>query len=573
MLLVFLTSINFQNSIIIFMLLLLVGLGVYLFIIRNRNNKYYQKSNLLIVKMHQRIQELQNQMLEESQQVDIHREELLTQTEHLQDLNVELERLSFVASETDTAVLIANSEGRFTWVNQGFIKLFGYTFREFIREVGSDIYSVGTVMNIKALVEKAVNQKQALSFTATMKAKNGEMRWVKTTFNPILDIEKKIKQYVILQTDVSELKLVNDKLKKLSMVASKTSSSVLIFDGEGELDWTNDSFHKMYGYSRHEYIEKYGSNLKDFCKWNIHPELCKKLTDKTTSHSFVSSVTNKDGKIIWKQTTVTPVLNDQQEIINYIVVESDITQIKEAEQQIQAQKEISDQLLLNILPAETAEELKTKGKATPRLYRSVSVMFADIVDFTKWAENLTPEELVEVLQGIFSEFDEVVGQFYLEKIKTIGDAFLCAGGLPMRNKSHPFDTVLTGLKLQRIIRQISQDREAKGLRGWQLRVGIHTGPVVAGVVGKNKIAYDIWGDSVNIAKRIESACVPGMVNVSASTYEIIKDFFECEYRGKILAKHKGHIDMYFVYRLKPEFSEEGKGIVPNNYFREMLARL
>lgn len=143
----------------------------------------------------------------------------------------------------------------------------------------------------------------------------------------------------------------------------------------------------------------------------------------------------------------------------------------------------------------------------------------------------------------------------------------------MRNKSHPFDAVLVGLNLQRIIRELGQEREELGKHAWNLRVGIHSGPIVAGVVGKQKMTYDIWGDTVNIAKRIESACVPGMVNVSATTYEIIKDYFECENRGKILAKHKGHIDMYFVHRIKPEFSENHDGITPNTYFKEMLARL
>jgi class 3 adenylate cyclase len=143
----------------------------------------------------------------------------------------------------------------------------------------------------------------------------------------------------------------------------------------------------------------------------------------------------------------------------------------------------------------------------------------------------------------------------------------------MRNKSHPFDAVLVGLHLQRIIKELGKDREERGQRAWQLRVGIHTGPVVAGVVGQQKMTYDIWGDTVNIAKRIESACIPGMVNVSYSTHEIIKDFFECEHRGKVLAKHKGHIDMYFVHRILPEFCENNDGITPNNYFKEMLARL
>ena len=161
----------------------------------------------------------------------------------------------------------------------------------------------------------------------------------------------------------------------------------------------------------------------------------------------------------------------------------------------------------------------------------------------------------------------------MDKTKTIGDAFLCVGGIPMRNKSHPFDTVLVGLELQRIIKEMAVEREEMGKKALQLRIGIHSGPIVAGVVGKQKMTYDIWGDTVNISKRIESACVPGMVNVSASTYDIIKDYFECEHRGKILAKHKGRIDMYFVHKIKPEFSENSDGITPNQYFKEMLAQL
>jgi class 3 adenylate cyclase len=275
----------------------------------------------------------------------------------------------------------------------------------------------------------------------------------------------------------------------------------------------------------------------------------------------------------WKQTNITPIFNEKKEIQNYIVVESDITRIKEAEQKLQEEKDKTDKLLLNILPEETAEELKTKGKATPRFYRSASVLFADIQDFTKLAENLTPDELVHDLQSYFSRFDDAVSKYFVEKIKTMGDAFLCVGGIPMRNKSHPFDTVLVGLELQRIIKEIGKEREETGRRALQLRIGIHSGPIVAGVVGKQKMTYDIWGDTVNIAKRIETACVAGMINVSSSTYEIIKPFFECEYRGKILAKHKGHIDMYFVHRIKPEFSVNSDGITPNDYFMETLAQL
>lgn len=521
----------------------------------------------------QRLNDVKNTLIEEKQSVELHREELLAQAEHLLELNIELERLSLVASKTDTAVVIADEKGRFTWVNQGFVKLYGYSMGELISEVGKDIFAASNELNLKPMVDRAIELKQSLNYTSMVITKSGERKWVKTTLNPIYDDKGKIRQYIILQTDVSELKLINEKLRKLSLVASKTSNSVIIFNQEGEIDWVNEGFHKMYGYSRNEYIDKFGKTFKDFCIANNKIDSLNDVLKEKKSISFIFSFNDRFDICKWKQTSLTPISNDQDQLTNIIVVESDITLIKEAESKMQEQKEKADKLLLNILPEETAEELKSKGKATPRLYRSVSVLFADIQDFTKLAENLTPEELVHDLQTYFSRFDEAVSHNFVEKIKTIGDAFLCVGGIPMRNKSHPFDAVLVGLHLQRIIKELGKDREERGQRAWQLRVGIHTGPVVAGVVGQQKMTYDIWGDTVNIAKRIESACIPGMVNVSYSTYEIIKDFFECEHRGKVLAKHKGHIDMYFVHRILPEFCENNDGITPNNYFKEMLARL
>jgi PAS domain S-box-containing protein len=516
---------------------------------------------------------LRNSLLLENQTVALHREELLAQAEHLQELNMELERLSLVASKTDTAVIIADQKGRFTWVNQGFVNLYGYTLAEVLNEVGPDIYSASNEMNIKPVVDRAIKAKKSLNYTSMIQTKSGESKWIKTTLNPILDDDKRIQQFVILQTDVSELKQINDKLKKLSLVASKTSNSVLIFDAAEQIDWVNEGFHNLYGYTKSEFIALHGNSLKNFLKVSGHENLYKKVLDVKNTYTFVSSIVNRDNETKWKQTSITPIHSDAENIVNFIVVESDITKIKEAEARIEEERDKADRLLLNILPEETAEELKSKGEATPRFYRSVSVLFADIQDFTKLAENLTPKELVEELQSYFSRFDDVVNRNFVEKIKTMGDAFLCVGGIPMRNKSHPFDAVLVGLNLQRIIRELGHEREEQGKHAWNLRVGIHSGPVVAGVVGKQKMTYDIWGDTVNIAKRIESACVPGMVNVSSITYEIIKDYFECEHRGKILAKHKGHIDMYFVHRIKPEFSENQDGITPNVYFKEMLARL
>lgn len=221
-------------------------------------------------------------------------------------------------------------------------------------------------------------------------------------------------------------------------------------------------------------------------------------------------------------------------------------EIERQKDEIEYERERSDKLLLNILPEETAEELKEKGSATPKHYDLVSVLFTDFKGFTNIAEKLTPQELVAELNNCFLEFDKIIDKYNLEKIKTIGDAYMCAGGIPIENTTNPVDIAKAGLEIKDYMENLKKEREAAGEDFWELRIGIHTGPVVAGVVGKNKFAYDIWGDAVNTASRMESSGVPGKVNISGTTYEIIKDQFECTYRGKVQAKNKGEIDMYIV---------------------------
>jgi adenylate cyclase len=220
--------------------------------------------------------------------------------------------------------------------------------------------------------------------------------------------------------------------------------------------------------------------------------------------------------------------------------------VRKTKKIIENEKDKSDKLLLNILPFETAEELKEKGSATPKHYEMVTVLFTDFKGFTSIAEKLTPELLVEELNHCFLEFDLIIDKYNLEKIKTIGDSYMCAGGIPVANSSNPIDAVMAGLEIQAYMEQLKAERLAKGLECWELRIGINTGKVIAGVVGKNKFAYDIWGDAVNVASRMESSGAPGKVNISGETYELVKDHFTFEYRGKVKAKNKGEIDMYFV---------------------------
>ena len=213
---------------------------------------------------------------------------------------------------------------------------------------------------------------------------------------------------------------------------------------------------------------------------------------------------------------------------------------------IKNEKKRSDELLLNILPEETAEELKATGTAKTKSFDSVSVLFTDFKNFTQASEILTPEELVAEINLCYSEFDRIITRFGIEKIKTIGDAYMCAGGLPATNSTHPFDVVAAGLEMVNFIERNKIERQEKGQPFFELRLGIHTGPVVAGIVGLKKFAYDIWGDTVNTASRMESSGHVGKVNISGTTYEIVKDKFTCIHRGKIEAKNKGQIDMYFV---------------------------
>lgn len=253
-----------------------------------------------------------------------------------------------------------------------------------------------------------------------------------------------------------------------------------------------------------------------------------------------------------------------------------ITQKEEIEKQkylVEIEKDKVEKLLLNILPEDTAEELKTKGKASARHYRTASVMFTDFVGFTQIAEKLRPKELVEELDRYFIEFDNIIEKYGIEKIKTIGDAYMCAGGLPIRNKSNPIDIILAGLEIQRYMAEQNRMKLLSGEDPWNLRIGINSGELIAGVVGTKRFAYDIWGDTVNIASRMESSGENGKVNISGTTYEMACEFFECTYRGRVAAKNKGDIEMYFVERIRPELSVDGLGIEPNEAFQRKMTHV
>ncbi|MCC7244249.1 MAG: tetratricopeptide repeat protein, partial [Saprospiraceae bacterium] len=215
---------------------------------------------------------------------------------------------------------------------------------------------------------------------------------------------------------------------------------------------------------------------------------------------------------------------------------------------IERERERADSLLRNILPEKTAHELKLHNTVQPVRYESVTVMFTDFKGFTKVAEIVPPEELIEELDECFRLFDRIVERYKLEKIKTIGDSYMCAGGLPEVNDTHPEDMVRAAMEMLAELDALMQQKALEGKPAFEMRIGIHTGPVVAGIVGSHKFAYDIWGDTVNTAARLEQGSEVGQINISETTYQRIKHKFQCKFRGKLQAKNKGEIAMYYVER-------------------------
>ncbi len=225
-----------------------------------------------------------------------------------------------------------------------------------------------------------------------------------------------------------------------------------------------------------------------------------------------------------------------------------VQRIRRSNKLISFEREKSDKLLLNILPKATADELKTLGQSLPRSYQSVTVLFTDFKGFTQITEKMQPESLVDSLSVFFMGFDSIMTKYGIEKIKTIGDAYMCAGGIPEPLDRAPEKVILAAQEMLKLTEKINREKRSEGLETWEIRIGVNTGPVVAGVIGSHKFQYDVWGDTVNVAARMESSGSPGKINISESTYQLVKNSFECTYRGEIEAKNKGKVKMYFIDR-------------------------
>ena len=272
--------------------------------------------------------------------------------------------------------------------------------------------------------------------------------------------------------------------------------------------------------------------------------------------NFLQLLTNVIVSAIENQRLAREAIRQEQEKQMLIEKQNDMLekQVNERTKELVVERDESERLLHNILPVEVANELKQKGYTTAKSYKKVSILFTDFQGFTETSSKITPQELVSELNEIFKEFDAIMGEHGVEKIKTIGDAYMAVCGLPIESKDHALNCINAGKDMLKYLKH-----RAKTARiSWTMRVGIHSGALVAGVVGTKKFTYDVWGDTVNTAARMESGGEPGKINISHTTYKLVKDDFEFEHRGKMLAKGKGEVDMYFVGKGKKYKSKKRK---------------
>lgn len=402
--------------------------------------------------------------------------------------------------------------------------------------------------NVNYLIGTAYN----LGNTGMVYAKQGKDIDAKVIINEAIAILEEMEDYYPISVYLTYMSDIYLKQKDFTTALSYSNRSLILATNYGlkeQISAANLQLSKLY--------EQAGNLDESYHYYKDHIAYRDSVNNIETVQQMADLRTNYE--VSQKQVEV-DLLSEQKRNQQIIVVATFITMIligllafglyrrsifiQKTSKIIEKEKDRSEALLLNILPEETAQELKEHGKIQAKKFDLVTVLFTDFKGFTKFAENVDPEHLVKSIDFYFKAFDEITTKFGLEKIKTIGDSYMCAGGLPTVTLTHARDVIYAAKEM---IELVKKEFKAKDdLIHFEVRIGVHTGPVVAGIVGIKKWQYDIWGDTVNIASRMESNSQPGMINLSETTYNEINDEFSCEYRGEIKVKNRGLLKMYFL---------------------------
>lgn len=478
-------------------------------------------------------------------------------------------------SMQDTAIIIIDGQGKVLYLNK---QAQHDSFLDLPVQVGSILYNAFAAqqresikMMIGHLFETGVPFR-----TNVEKIESGVKVHFEISYRPVCDEFGNVTQVLIEGRDVTIEKISSNKIKRVAgdftSLVEHANAIIIGTDSGGYItDW-NEKSRQATGYEKQEaYARRFSELLLNRESIESFSATFESILRGNPLNNYELAIESKDGQRRMLLVNATTRKNIAGQIDGVLFVGQDVTELlayrrsleekvaerteelnksnREITQQkaeIYLAREKSDKLLLNVLPEFVAKELKEKGHVVPRHYKSATILFADLVGFTRLCKGLSSEQIVYELNYIFTGFDMIIEKYALEKIKTIGDGYMAVGGLPVTNATHAFDAVRAGLEMIDYVNRVNKENKKTERPPWQARVGIHTGELTAGVIGKNKFSYDVWGGSVNTASRMESACAGGKVNISRATYEQVKSKFHCLHRGAIKVKNMGEIQMYYV---------------------------
>ncbi len=367
-----------------------------------------------------------------------------------------------------------------------------------------------------------------------------------TTHLTIRNLNLRLKeQNKRLQEEIRERQQKEEELRLSNQAIAASSNGIVIADArepDMPIIYINPAFERMTGYEAQEVIGRNCRFLQGEDKDQPALDELREALREGKCCTVILSNYRKDGTLFWNNLSISPIYDGSGNLTHFVGIQTDITERKVAQEALRYQQEQTENLLLNILPEPIVQQLKLHPSTIAESFEEVTVLFADLVDFTKFSARRSAKELVEFLNVIFSKFDQLAELHGLEKIKTIGDAYMVVAGLPTPRKDHADAIAQMALDMQQAIVKVNAEMG----EAFRLRIGINSGPVVAGVIGLKKFSYDLWGDTVNTASRMESQGIPGAIQVTASTYERLRDKYLFEKQGLIRVKGKGKMITYLL---------------------------
>ncbi len=474
----------------------------------------------------------------------------------------QVRQLSRAVEASPTSIVITDSSGSIEYVNPKFTQVTGYTLAEAAGQNPRILKTDRTPPETHRQLWEQITQGKEWHGEFCNRKKNGDLYWESASISPITDPTGRITHFVAVKEDITERKrtdaLLQESEARYRQLVENASDIIYRADMQGRFVYVNPPALRIMGFAGEAEVlgRHYTELVAPAWRHKTKRFYERQYVSGESSSYYEFPAIRPDGSEIWVGQNV-QLITQEGQAIGFQAVARDITEIKRAQALANEERARAEALLLNILPEETAARLKSEpftGRPIAEYSPAASILFADVVDFTLASARLSAADVVAILDRLFTRFDELVERSGLEKIKTIGDCYMVAAGVPRARADHAVAITRLALEMRQAVAGMTFALPNMGLQGapvhlaFQMRIGISSGPVVAGVIGRKKFIYDLWGDSVNTASRMEENSQPGAIQVAEATYELIKDCFECEFRGIIPIKGKGRMSVWHVVK-------------------------